>query len=199
MRVTVFAATLLFSTPCFAMGGGGGGYGGMGSNMPYGGMHGGNGATDYAAALRLIRDQHYAEAIPRLEKALHARPRDADVLNYLGFTQRMVGNYQVSLDYYQRALALNPDHRGAREYMGELYLKLNQLANARTQLAELARLCPSGCEEKEVLTKSIASYEAAAASSAAQPTAAAALPSSASPAATPPLTQSAPVANGGTP
>lgn len=180
MRVIAFAAALLLSTPCLAMGGGGGGYGG-GMGSTYGGMRNSSGSNDYAAALRLIRDERYADAIPRLEKALRARPNDADVLNYLGFTQRMVGNYQVSLDYYQRGLAIDPNHKGAREYLGELYLKLNQLANARTQLAELTRLCPSGCEEKEVLTKSIATYETATASSvtpaaAAQPATPAAAP-----------------------
>ncbi|HEY1961326.1 MAG TPA: hypothetical protein VGG69_02820, partial [Rhizomicrobium sp.] len=46
--------------------------------------------------------------------------------------------------------------------LGELYLKMNQLANANAQLAELTRLCPDSCEEKDVLTKAISDYRLAA-------------------------------------
>lgn len=71
----------------------------------------------------------------------------------------MVGNYDDSLDDYQRALARNPDHRRAHEYLGELYLNMHQPDQARLQLAELTRLSPDGCVEKDTLTSSIANYE----------------------------------------
>src|SRR6185312_854939 len=100
-------------------------------------------------------------------RALQQKPNNADVLNYLGYTHRMLADYPGSLDYYQRALARDPDHKGAHEYLGELYLKMNRLADARGQLAELTRLCSSGCEEKDVLTKAIADYQLAAAAPAA--------------------------------
>src|ERR1051326_6876717 len=134
------AAALLFSTPCLAMGGGGG--------MGMGGMRGGYGASvasstgfdDYANAVRLIHHEKYAEAVPLLNRALQERPNSADVLNYLGYTHRMLGDYAGSLDFYTRALARDPDHKGAHEYLGELYLKMNRLADARGQLTALARL-----------------------------------------------------------
>src|SRR6185437_5238845 len=101
------AAALLVSTPCFAMGGGGGG------GMGMGGMRGGYGASvhsstgfdDYANAVRLIHHEKYAEAVPLLNRALQERPGSADVLNYLGYTHRMLGDYAGSLDFYTRALA----------------------------------------------------------------------------------------------
>ena len=151
----------------------------------YGGGMTGSGFDDYSTAVRLIHHEKYAEAVPYLNRALQARP-NADVLNYLGYTHRMLGDYPGSLDFYQRALARDPDHKGAHEYLGELYLKMNQLANANAQLAELTRLCPGGCEEKDVLMKAIADYRLAAATPAtpsAQPaaTAAAATGSTSSP------------------
>ncbi len=73
----------------------------------------------------------------------------------------MIGNYPQSLDYYTRALAINPDHKGAHEYLGELYLNMKDLPKAQGQLTELTRLCPDGCVERETLTKSIANYQAA--------------------------------------
>lgn len=165
MRGLTFAAlALLAATPCFAMGGGGGGGMGMGGMTGgYAGSVHGSGFDDYAAAVRLIHREKYAEAVPYLDRALHERPGSADVLNYLGYTHRMLGDYSGSLVFYQHALALDPDHKGAHEYLGELYLKMNRLADARAQLAELTRLCSGGCEEKDMLTKAISDYQLAAA------------------------------------
>jgi tetratricopeptide (TPR) repeat protein len=177
----IAAVALLVATPCFAMGGGGGGgMGGMGGGYG-GGMRSSAGFDDYANAVRLIHHEKYAEAVPLLNRALQERPGSADVLNYLGYTHRMLGDYQGSLDFYTRALARDPDHKGAHEYLGELYLKMNRLAEARGQLAELTRLCSDGCDEKDVLTKAIADYQLAAAAPAtpaAQPAAATAAVSS---------------------
>lgn len=158
MRRSVLFAVLFLSAfapaSSWAMGGSGGG-----GSMPS--MGGGMAMDDYGTAMRLIHREKYAEAVPYLNRALQQRPYSADILNYLGFTHRMLGDYPGSLDYYQRALARDPDHKGAHEYLGELYLNMHQVENARAQLAELARICPSDCDERDTLTKSIAAYEAA--------------------------------------
>jgi tetratricopeptide (TPR) repeat protein len=170
MKKTIFLAAtaalaLACASPLFAMGGGGGG--GMGG---YGGGMGGSmsNADDYSTAVRLIHREKYAEAVPYLNRALMDRPHSANVLNYLGYTHRMLGDYPGSLDFYQRALAIDPDHKGVHEYLGELYLMMHDTASANGQLAELTRLCPNDCEEKDVLTKAIADYQAKA-QTAAQP------------------------------
>jgi tetratricopeptide (TPR) repeat protein len=147
--------------------------GGYGGGMPSGGGFGGGiQLVDYAQALRLIHHEKYADAIPHLERALATRPHSADILNYLGFTHRMVGDYPTSLAFYQKALQEDPDHKGAHEYLGELYLNMHDLVSAQGQLAELARICPSDCDERDMLTKSIASYQAANAPAATPPPAA---------------------------
>lgn len=163
-----FAAFSLAASSALAMGGGGMGYGG-------GGMMG-TAATfdDYSVAMRLIHHQEYAQAIPHLDTALAQRPHDADILNYEGYTHRMVGDYASSLDYYKRALAIDPDHKGVHEYLGELYLQMNDQASAQKELQTLASLCPSGCDEKDALTKALAAYAPPA--SAAQNTASPAAP-----------------------
>src|ERR1700744_1802141 len=150
MRKFLISITVAALIPVSAMAMGGG-YGGNVPNM------GGGQFDDYAVALQLIHHEQYAKAVPYLNRALAAKPHNADILNYLGFTHRMLGDYPGSLDYYQQALARDPDHKGAHEYLGELYLNMHQVANARGQLAELTRLCPDGCTERETLTKSIAS------------------------------------------
>ena len=169
MRKALFLAVAICvgaASPLFAMGGGGMAGGGMGG-YGGGGMRSSIGSDDYATAVRLIHHEKYADSIPYLNRALQLRPNSADILNYLGYTHRMLGDYPGSLDFYQRALARDPDHKGAHEYLGELYLKMHQLASARAQLDELTRLCPGGCDEKEVLTKAITDYQVAAAAPAA--------------------------------
>ncbi len=143
-------AVIGLATPSFSMGGGGGGGYSGGAMEPA--------ASDYAIAVRLIKHEMYAQAIPHLLIALADRPADPDILNYLGYTKRMTGDYPASLDYYKRALALKPDHRGVHEYLGELYLQMHDPASAQKELDTLASLCPDGCVERDTLTKSIAAY-----------------------------------------
>lgn len=53
--------------------------------------------------------------------------RNADIENYLGYAYRKSGQLQSAFTYYQRALQLDPCHRGAPEYIGEVYLMANNL------------------------------------------------------------------------
>ena len=161
LLLTIGAVAVLgVTTPSFSMGGGGGGYGG-------GGMGGSATFDDYAVAVRLIKHEKYSDAIPHLLVALGDRPRSADILNYLGYSNRMIGQYPQSLAYYQRALSIDPDHKGVHEYLGELYLQMNDLPSAQKELATLMTLCPSGCDERDTLTKAIAAYTPAPAATAA--------------------------------
>jgi cytochrome c-type biogenesis protein CcmH/NrfG len=104
-------------------------------------------AKDYAAALAELRD--LAEDTQR-----------ADVYNLLGFTLRKTGDFKTSLTYYTKALELQPDHKAAREYLGELYVETGDLEKAKQQLAILDKLCPGGCEEREDLQKAISGKSA---------------------------------------
>ena len=99
-------------------------------------------AKDYAAALTELRD--LAEDV-----------QQPDVYNLLGFALRKTGDFKTSLTYYTKALEMKPDHKAAREYLGELYVETGNMEKAKEQLAELAKLCPGGCEEREDLQKAI--------------------------------------------
>jgi tetratricopeptide (TPR) repeat protein len=154
------ALAIACSSPIFGMGGGGGGM--MGGGYGGGGHGMANTEDDYSTAVRLIHREKYADAIPYLNRSLAERPHSANTLSYLGYTHRMLGDYPGSLDYYQRALAIDPDHKGAHEYLGELYLMMHDSSSANAQLAELTRLCPDSCDEKDALTKALADYHASA-------------------------------------
>lgn len=116
--------------------------------------------TDFDKAEYLIKGEKYEEAIPLLQKVVADNPRDADAWNYLGFASRKLSRKEDALGYYQRALALAPNHKGANEYLGELYLQMGNLPKAEEQLAKLKALCPSGCEELEDLEADVADFKA---------------------------------------
>ena len=109
----------------------------------------------YMDAVALINSGKYEQAIASL-KALGARiGPNADVLNYLGYSSRKLGRFEQALNYYEQALAIDPAHRGAHEYLGELHVELRQMDKARAELAALDRLCPYGCTEREMLADRI--------------------------------------------
>lgn len=100
-------------------------------------------AKDYQGALAELRD-------------LAEDTQQADVYNLMGFTLRKTGDFKTSLTYYTKALELEPDHKGAHEYLGELYVETGNMPKAKEQLAALSKLCPNGCEELDDLKAAIA-------------------------------------------
>lgn len=117
--------------------------------------------TAYDQGVTAVHAGDYQRALGLLGKAVQANPNDADAWNYIGFSQRNLKHFDESLAAYEKALAINPDHRGAREYLGELYLQTGNLDKAREQLAKLQALCTGGCEEYDDLNKAVQSYKTA--------------------------------------
>ncbi|MBB5572773.1 MULTISPECIES: tetratricopeptide repeat protein [Rhizobium] len=111
-------------------------------------------APDLTSVRAKINAKDYTGALAEL-RGLAEDHQQADVYNLLGFTLRKTGDFQTSLTYYTKALELQPDHKGAREYLGELYVETGNMDKAKEQLATLKQLCPSGCEELEDLQKAI--------------------------------------------
>ena len=116
-------------------------------------------APDLTAVRALIKAKDFAKARQELARLVESH-QHADVYNLLGFTSRKLGDYATALTWYKKALDYDPDHKSAREYLGELYVETGDLEMARGQLEILVRLCPKGCEEREDLEKAIAEAEA---------------------------------------
>lgn len=115
----------------------------------------------YDADVKAVRAKDFRGAIPLLEKVVAADAKNADAFNYLGFSHRKLGEFDKALGHYQTALNLKPDHRGAHQYIGELYLELNDLKRDEEHLARLDRLCLFGCEEYTDLKSAVAAYKKA--------------------------------------
>ena len=114
------------------------------------------GRAAYAEGVAMVNQARYEEALAAFSRTEAAIGPHPDVLNYLGFVNRKLGRYDIAVSYYQAALSIDPGHRGATEYLGELYLEVGRFAEARRQLAKLDTLCPYGCAEREELSRWVA-------------------------------------------
>ena len=113
------------------------------------------------AGRKAIDAKDYKAAVGHLAKAVQEEPKNPDAHSMLGYSYRKAGTFDKSMEHYQTALKLDANHRSAHEYLGELYLDLNQLNNAEKQLAALKKACPffGSCEEYDDLKKAIDAYK----------------------------------------
>ena len=118
------------------------------------------GAPDLTVVRAKIKAKDFSSALVDLSGMIDKGAQHADVYNLMGFSLRKTGDYARALTFYKKALDFDADHKGAHEYLGELYVETGQLQKAREHLAILERLCPQGCEEREDLTQAIAAAAA---------------------------------------
>jgi tetratricopeptide (TPR) repeat protein len=118
------------------------------------------GAADFARGRAAIDHKDWPEAISAFEKVVAQDSKNADAYNWLGYASRKSGKLDAAFKYYDKALSLDPKHRGAYEYQGEAFLMANQPAKAESNLATLAKLCNSSCEEYQDLKEAIADFKA---------------------------------------
>jgi tetratricopeptide (TPR) repeat protein len=160
MRAAGFAAVLLIAlatTPLPALAFGGGGEAGSDASGGSSAESSKPGTEEFAKARKKVKNEQYEAAIPLLEKALKKDPKNADALNYLGYSHRKLGHTDQALGYYQQALEIDPKHRGANEYLGELYLEMKQLDKAEERLKVLSTAC-NGCEEYVELKEKVEAF-----------------------------------------
>ncbi len=111
--------------------------------------------TQYSSGVNKVKQKDYQGAIDLLNQVVFRDPKNADAWNYIGFSDRMLGRYDESLAAYEKALAIEPDHIGANEYLGELYVQTGKIDKARKQLAMLDKLCGENCDEYKELKGAI--------------------------------------------
>ena len=117
--------------------------------------------ANIAAGRKAIEAKDYKAAVGHLTKAVQEDPNNADAQSMLGYSYRKLGTFDKSMEHYQRALKIDASHRSAHEYLGELYLDMNQPANAEKQLQALKKACPffGKCEEYDDLKEAIEKFK----------------------------------------
>ena len=124
-------------------------------------------SSDYSKAVKFVKaakkfendgkaekaNKRYMKALKLLIKSNKSKPNKADTLNYLGFTTRKLGDFETGEKYYLQGLAIEPNHIGINEYLGELYVATNRidLANERLKILESCN-----CKEYDSLKQIIA-------------------------------------------
>jgi Flp pilus assembly protein TadD len=112
-------------------------------------------APDLVSVRAKIKAKDFAGALAELTPMLQTH-QHADVYNLMGFALRKTGDRNQAFTFYRKALDFDPDHKGALEYLGELYVETGQVDKARENLAHLQKLCPAACEELSDLQQTIA-------------------------------------------
>ncbi len=104
-------------------------------------------STQLDAVTKLLDEKSFTRALSELKLLDKEFPNNADINNLLGFASRNLMQYRQSATYYTKALKINPNHLGAIEYQGELFIKTKKVAAAKRNLAKLKRLCGVNCPE----------------------------------------------------
>ena len=122
--------------------------------------------SDYEKAVSLIKsakkydkkgksdkaEKRYKKAFKLLLVSNKKKPNNPDILNYLGFTSRILGEFEKGENYYLEGLAIEPNHIGINEYLGELYVVTNRIELAKERLNVLINCnCEEYNELKEII------------------------------------------------
>jgi tetratricopeptide (TPR) repeat protein len=151
-KILIIITSLIISSTLLAAGGDGGGS---------------SDASLYDEAVKLVKragklerkekldkaKKLYSQAFTKLEKAHKKDKKDPDILNYMGFTSRKVGNFDVAEKFYLQGLSIKPNHNGINEYLGELYVQTNRIDKANERLAVLKNCNCDEYKELELIIK----------------------------------------------
>ena len=113
---------------------------------------------ELVVARNLIVERRFELAIDRLEDVVASDAGNADAWNLLGYASRKFGDLEKSAKAYTAALNIDPGHKDALEYQGELFLMLGDKIAAEGNLDTLKLLCPHGCEQYQELKAAISAH-----------------------------------------
>ena len=109
----------------------------------------------YKNAIKLIKKEDYSKAVTVLEKILGKTKyqKDPDILNEYAFALRKSGDLEKAEIFYNKALDIDPGHKGALEYLGELYVDTKRKDKANQLLSKLKNCkCEEYSELKNYIT-----------------------------------------------
>ena len=114
-----------------------------------------NASALYERAVKYIDRKDYIKANKALKAYTKSEPNDADGWNLYAFANRKMNKFEKAEVYYEKALNIDPNHKGALEYQGELFMQTNRQNLAEENLNKLISLCPNSCYELEKLQEYI--------------------------------------------
>ena len=118
----------------------------------------------YELAEKHIYNKKYDKSLKLLKKLTKREDlgtRRADIYNLLGFSYRKLENPELDKSFaaYMMALEIDPEHAGAHEYLGELYLMRDQKNQAMRMLSKLENLVGKNAHEYKPHLQAIENYQ----------------------------------------
>ena len=113
----------------------------------------------YQNAYYEVQSGNFQVAIKYLKQAAKSSTNNANIYNLMGYSHRKLDLLEEAFFWYKKALKLDPRHQGANEYIGELYLRTNNLKKAEEHLEVLDDVCFFGCDEYDDLKDAIEKYK----------------------------------------
>lgn len=111
---------------------------------------------DFAAGRKAVERKNWGEAVKRFRQVVAKEPDNADGHNMLGYSLRWQGDLSGAIVSYERALKIDPKHRGALQYSGIAFVKSGDVVRAQQNLAKLKDICGVNCDEYKELATAIA-------------------------------------------
>ena len=104
----------------------------------------------YRAARALVLDGKYEEGIAAFKALGH--DDSAEVANYIGYANRKLGNYELAKVWYDKALAIDPNHVRTWQYYGMWYVEQGNMLKAADFLEKIRLICGgTACQEYQDL------------------------------------------------
>ena len=126
-------------------------------------MDGSAGPADANDALAGAREhlvaKRWSAAIDELKRINAADSANWNSLMGYASRKQPTPDLAAAERFYDAALRLEPKHRGALEYSGELYLMKGDLARAEQRLQALDTACLLPCDEQRDLRQAIERYK----------------------------------------
>jgi len=94
------------------------------------------------AAEEQIKRGNYAAAMASAERVTQSAPNDARNWFLLGYTARLAGKFQISLDAYQRGLAKQPGSVEGLSGMAQTYMRMGRADEAKKILLQVIAANP---------------------------------------------------------
>ena len=83
--------------------------------------------SDFGAGKKAIDAKKFTKAIRLFSKVVKKDAKNTDAHIYLGFAYRKTGKLKLAMVSYHQELSIDPAHKGALEYQGDMFLKLNRM------------------------------------------------------------------------
>jgi tetratricopeptide (TPR) repeat protein len=103
------------------------------------------------AAEDALKKGNYGAAAGFAERAVKAAPQNAKLWFLFGYTSRLAGHYQASLEGYQRGLAAEPNSADGLSGMAQTYARMGNIAEAIAILNRIVTANPKRTDDAAIL------------------------------------------------